>query len=149
MLTLPFLYKVKFLKFDFPNAENGLVSRLTDVFSQPFSTICTMRHHTNSFIVFGANIKTSVFRSFFNALFSLPKLQLAECSLEIRENGSFDCLLSKELAESWSVNSSPSNKLRKLIYLVHPATETDVCEGRPILKFIRNIANYSNVYFVL
>ena len=104
--------------------EYGLLPILQQVFSQPLQLLSLRRLGLQAFS--GLNIITapklgsappeySEFRSFFNVLFSMPKEQLAEFTLDLSENR-FYCHHEQDIVKAWKANAH-GQKLKKISYI--------------------------------
>ena len=93
-----------------------LLTVLTDAFSQPLGRPSLRRLQLKNFDMFnGTHSEGATFRSFFDGLFSMPKEQLAEFTLELRENNCFDYVQQQELVKAWKANSH-GQRLKKFIF---------------------------------
>ena len=106
------------------NMKDGLLSILSNAFSRLTSLQrCLLRQpnvaYRGPFLVGKIPLESTSpyyadFRSFFDALFSMPKEQLAEFTLDMSEN-SFDMSQQEEIVKAWKANAR-GQKLKELIY---------------------------------
>ena len=112
----------------------GLLSIMTKLFS-PLKLIFLKRIKIKDFDVnkddtFG---KEKV-QSFFNALFSIPKDQLAEFTLELENNGHDDAhCLHKQIVSSWNANSRGQKLKRLICHISHSRCSSHECIGTQLI----------------
>lgn len=142
LLQLTSLSEVEFLK-----CHNiitiGLLSIMTKLFSPlklaSLKQLKIKEFNMNRDDTFG---KAKV-QSFFDALFSIPKDQLAEFTLELEDIGHHDDhFLQKQIVSSWNANSR-GQKIKRLTYLISnrcASHEINKCIETPIYEPLPTIA---------
>ena len=114
LIELPSLSELEFVKCYSTTDGDGLLSVMTDVFSQPFKLTCLRRLRLEELnINYTPDIGNSTLQSFFDTLFSMPKDQLSQFTLEVVCGYRQDHC--QEIVNSWSAHSR-GQRIRALLF---------------------------------
>lgn len=122
LIELPYLSEVEFINCHSSTLEDGLLSFMTNVFSkQPFRLTSLRRLSIDDIFINCHSPPTESEAGhvgiFFNALFSMPKEQLAELTLELKRSSCVS-LIQQAIVKSWEARSK-GQKIKKLTCLIY------------------------------
>ena len=148
LLELPSLSEVEFVNFSTSTLEDGLLSVMTNIFSQrPFRLPSLRRFSIDGMFINGISPPmlndVEHLSVFFNALFGIPKKQLAELTLELKKGVCMDGVL-QAIAKSWKTSGN-SQKIKKLNCLFYYSGNSEDRVPEPL----KEIAVNSDITFVM
>ena len=150
LIKPPSLSELELLNCDSTTADDGLLSVMTNIFSQPFQLTSLRRLKIQKLSINHRPVHgRDKIRPFFDTLFSMPKDQLVEFTLELISNTDFD-YLQHDIFNAWKANSG-GQKLKKFIHTIRPTyycSQTGPVHS-PINEHLSSIAIDSNVDIVL